>query len=92
MQQFYYGGDILTMEKEGEILEAVLVENGRIKSAGDFEKVKLLVKEDAQWINLEGKTLMPAFIDAHSHISTAIQMSQAADLSQMRSLKKFFLF
>ena len=29
------------MEKEGEILEAVLVENGRIKSAGDFEKVKL---------------------------------------------------
>lgn len=43
------------MEKEGEILEAVLVENGRIKSAGDFEKVKLLVKEDAQWINLEGK-------------------------------------
>ena len=25
------------MEKEGEILEAVLVENGRIKSAGDFE-------------------------------------------------------
>ena len=88
MQQFYYGGDILTMEKEGEILEAVLVENGRIKSAGDFEKVKLLVKEDAQWINLEGKTLMPAFIDAHSHISTAIQMSQAADLSQCESFEE----
>ena len=76
------------MEKEGEILEAVLVENGRIKSAGDFEKVKLLVKEDAQWINLEGKTLMPAFIDAHSHISTAIQMSQAADLSQCESFEE----
>ena len=38
MQQFYYGGDILTMEKEGEILEAVLVENGRIKSAGDLKR------------------------------------------------------
>ena len=46
MQQFYYGGDVLTMEKEGEILEAVLVENGRIKKAGDFEKVKAFVKED----------------------------------------------
>ena len=76
------------MEKEGEILEAVLVENGRIKKAGDFEKVKAFVKEDAQWINLKGKTLMPAFIDAHSHISTAIQMSQAADLSQCESFEE----
>ena len=32
------------MEKEGEILEAVLVENGRIKKAGDFEKVKAFGK------------------------------------------------
>lgn len=88
MQQFYYGGDILSMEKEGEILEAVLVENGRIKMAGDFEKVKAFVKEDDQWINLEGKTLMPAFIDAHSHISTTIQMSQAADLSQCESFEE----
>lgn len=85
MQQFYYGGDILTMEKEGEILEAVLVEEDRIKMAGDFEKVKTFLREDAQWINLQGKTLMPAFIDSHSHISTAIQMSQAADLSQCES-------
>lgn len=76
------------MEQEGEILEAVLVENGRIKKAGDFEKVKAFVQEDAQWINLRGKTLMPAFIDAHSHISTAIQMSQAADLSQCESFEE----
>lgn len=40
------------------------------------------VGKDTKVINLHGKTLLPGFIDAHSHFSlTAIQLNQGFDIS-----------
>lgn len=73
----YYGGTILTME-EDLYAEALLVEDGRIKAVGRFEDLKsLLPRTDGnssdrplvKLIDIKGHTLMPSFIDAHSHFS-----------------------
>ncbi len=66
-KQVYTGGKILTME-ENVFAESVLVENGKIKAVGSNQDVLSLAK-GAQLINLHGAVMIPAFIDAHSHIS-----------------------
>ncbi len=73
MQQVYYHGTILTMCDSILYVEALLVENGRILHAGSEESIRALCTPDAQWIDLQGHTLMPSFIDAHSHYTSVAQ-------------------
>lgn len=87
--KIYYGGEIVTMSAADAASEtypeAMAVAEGQIVSVGTLEEAKAAAGEDAECINLEGKTLLPSFIDGHSHISMAAQMSQAADLSDCES-------
>lgn len=67
-QIIYYNGDILTLE-DSLYTPAILFSDGKIKKTGTFEEVKAYANKDATLIDLSGKTLMPSFIDAHSHFS-----------------------
>ena len=65
----YFGGDILTMEGDTPIYaEAVAVKDGKILFVGDHETALAHRTEATEVINLEGKTFLPGFIDAHGHI------------------------
>lgn len=66
--QLYYNGDIITMEKDTYV-EAILVKNGIISKVGNYNDVITLSDADTELIDLNGKTLLPAFIDPHSHIT-----------------------
>ena len=68
MDQLYFNGDIITMENEEDAPEAVLVSDGIIKAVGSLEDLFALKADGCQARDLQGKTLMPAFIDGHSHI------------------------
>lgn len=85
MQVVYFGGTILTME-EGKYTEAVLVEDGWIKKTGKKEDIVSSLRQDALMINLEGKTMLPGFIDAHSHITA---LAQVMGLVQLENVKNF---
>lgn len=85
MQTIYYGGDILTMKDKTEMPEAVLVKDGKILFVGELSRAEVLSGKNVQKFNLEGKTLMPAFIDAHSHISVAALFSNAVILTSCTS-------
>ena len=64
MKTIYTNGTIITMdENQGN---ALVEENGRIISVGEYDD---LYQEDMLVIDLKGHTLMPSFIDAHSHLS-----------------------
>lgn len=84
METIYYNGTILTMEQENDTVEALAVCNGRIAGTGKKEELEREFP-NAEKYDLAGKTLMPSFIDAHSHISHVIQMIQKADLSECNS-------
>ena len=69
MRTLYYGGAIRTMEADG-LAEALLTENGVIAAVGSLERLRGRAKGAAE-IDLDGRALLPAFIDAHSHFSGA---------------------
>ena len=65
----YFGGDILTMAGEQpQYVEALAVRDGRIIATGRKADVVKAAGGQSQQIDLAGKTLLPGFIDAHSHI------------------------
>lgn len=72
-QDLYYNGTIITMEKPLPSVEAVLVEDGTIKAAGDMEGLLQIAEPGANRIDLMGHTMLPAFIDPHSHITALAQ-------------------
>lgn len=77
----YYGGPILTMEDDNPQVEAIAIKDGKIIFAGSKQNAKRFIGNNTNQINLENKTLMPGFIDAHGHITSRAGMSQAVDLS-----------
>jgi predicted amidohydrolase YtcJ len=75
----FVGGRVLTMEPGGPA-EVVIVEGDRIAAVGP--RSILASRPDAEVVDLEGRTLLPGFIDAHNHLSLAALQPRWADLSQ----------
>lgn len=80
----YYNGDILTMEPK-LYAQAVLVVDGRIHSVGTKLELQAIGGPGIEQFDLQGSTLMPAFIDTHSHITAFASTLAFADLSQATS-------
>ncbi|WP_284085011.1 amidohydrolase [Acinetobacter haemolyticus] len=69
-EKLFYGGPILTMEgMTPEYVEALLVKDGKIIFAGPKKQAESLMEAQAQYIDLNNRTLLPSFIDAHSHVN-----------------------
>lgn len=81
MQKLFYGGDIVTMVGETDMPEAVVVTDDKITCVGTMKEAERVLESDAVKVDLKGRTLMPSFIDPHSHISLYARFSSAADLS-----------
>jgi predicted amidohydrolase YtcJ len=60
--------DLHPKKKDPSVLEAILVKNGKISVMGSLADVEKHAAVDAEVIDLNGQTLMPAFNDAHIHI------------------------
>ncbi|MDD2959775.1 MAG: amidohydrolase [Lachnospiraceae bacterium] len=87
MQTIYYNGTIITMEPDHPIVQAVAAEDGRIRFAGKLEEAKARYPQ-AEGMDLEGHTMLPAFIDAHSHLSSAASSMLQAGLEECASLEE----
>jgi len=77
----YHNGAILTMEDAQKQVEAVAIKDGKILAIGNLSSVKHHQASTTSMVDLKGKSLLPGFIDAHSHISIGMRMIQQADLS-----------
>lgn len=89
MEKVFYNGKIITMccadaaEENRKATEAVLVRDGRIAAVGKL--CGLQVSPDAEYCDLNGKCLMPGFVDPHSHFLSNAQISTRADLTECTS-------
>jgi predicted amidohydrolase YtcJ len=63
----YFNGPILTMTDVAA--PAVAVQNGRIVMVDSPSAIKTQFGDKIRMIDLQGKTLMPGFFDAHSHVT-----------------------
>lgn len=67
MKKLFYNGNIFTSEWQKLYVQAMLVQNGVITWTGSDEEALLLKAKDVQCIDLQGRTVIPGFIDAHMH-------------------------
>ena len=88
MQKLYYGGDIITMREEGDAPEALLAADGKIVYVGELAEARKRCLPEAEEIDLKGRTLMPSFIDPHSHISMLAQYTDFANLGKCTSFEE----
>ncbi len=91
MEQLFYNGKIITMVEDRDCgdkpVEAVLVRGGRIAAVGGVKKLRQIAQKECIETDLEGKCLMPAFIDAHSHMVMNGHMALCADLTECTSFQ-----
>ncbi|MBQ9016076.1 MAG: amidohydrolase [Firmicutes bacterium] len=66
-KKVYYNGVVYTADADRRIVTAVVTEGDRILYAGDDEGAKAAGGADAELQDLEGKMLLPGFIDGHCH-------------------------
>lgn len=67
----YSGGDIITMQGDApQDAEALVVKDGIISFVGSLAEAKANAGESHEYKDLEGKTLLPGFIDGHAHFSS----------------------
>ncbi len=78
------GGPILTME-EGPAPEAVLTSEGRIAAVGSLSALEAIAPS-ADRRDLQGRCLLPAFVDSHSHITA---LAATLDLCQLGAAGSF---
>ena len=77
----YFGGDILTMQgHEAEYAEALAVSGEEIIFVGSKKGALGLSDENTKLIDLKGKTLLPGFVDPHSHVNGAGLQAMVANV------------
>ncbi len=62
-----YGGNIITMAANQPRADAIAISGGHITAVGSTEDVLALASPLTRKTDLGGKTVLPGFIDAHSH-------------------------
>lgn len=78
----YHGGSILTMEGNAPTyVDAIVVENGKIVFAGSAAKAMRKKRSNTRIQDLDGKTLLPGFIDSHSHFIDSLILTERVNVS-----------
>ncbi|AUX08357.1 putative TIM-barrel fold metal-dependent hydrolase [Halalkaliarchaeum desulfuricum] len=70
---------------DADTLEALAVRNGEIVRTGTTYDVEFLVGTHTDVVDLDGATVVPGFVDAHTHMTTTGRYLVHADLSDAES-------
>ncbi len=77
----YVGGDIVTVNDAQPTAEALAVKDGKIVAIGTRADLEKAHKGAAtRVVDLAGKTLMPGFLDAHSHYINSLLVANQCKL------------
>jgi predicted amidohydrolase YtcJ len=77
----YYGGDIITMEGDSaSYAESIVVKDGKIVFVGGKDEAMKAAGEGHRMVDLQGKTLLPGLLDAHSHYFNSLLVANQCKL------------
>ncbi len=68
MRQLFYNGKIHLMDQKRTVVEAMLVEKGRVTLSGSNIKMKAAAGPNCPSTDLNGATVVPGFNDSHLHL------------------------
>ena len=84
MKKIYFNGNIITVDQNETVAEAILIEDGKIKAVGNNDEI-LALDADAERVDLNNKTMLPGFIDPHGHIVPVAQTLMIVMLGDVTS-------
>ena len=64
----YTGGTIITINDDSPKAEAVAVKDGRILATGTLDDLSGYIGEATERFDLDGRTMIPGFVDSHGHV------------------------
>lgn len=67
----FYGGEILTMDNDQPFVEAMAILDNKIIAVGSNDLILDMQSTDTILVDIAGLTIMPGFVDAHSHLFNA---------------------
>lgn len=85
MKLAFTNGTIYTKLKPLEVAEAMVIENDKIIFTGNNDDA---IKLAEKVVNLNGKTVLPGFIDAHMHLDELGLYLNILDLRNTRSIEE----
>lgn len=85
----FINGKVYTVNDKQPLAEAVLIEGNKIKYVGTTEEVKKLIDASTEIIDLNGKLMLPGFIDDHVHFTSGGFYLQGIDLRPAKSTTEF---
>jgi len=78
--QVFINAKVLTMDQNNSVAEAIALKNNKIVAIGSSLEISKLITSQTQVNDLQGKTLIPGFIDAHGHFPGSGLFKVSADL------------
>lgn len=85
----FINGKVYTVNEQQPLAEAVFIEGNIIKFVGSTEEVKQLIDASTEVIDLQGKLMLPGFIDDHVHFTSGGFYLQGIDLRVAKSTTEF---
>ncbi|MFW9793986.1 MAG: amidohydrolase [Candidatus Thorarchaeota archaeon] len=83
-----FNGNIITMDPQKPTATALAVKSYKVLAVGNEDEIIDLVPDAKRVIDLGGKTVVPGFIDAHTHLTSAgiksahVQLDKAVSLGE----------
>jgi predicted amidohydrolase YtcJ len=81
---------VLTMDHHNTTADSLLIEGQRIAALGSFSEVSAYGGLGADVLDLNGKTVLPGFIDSHVHLIMTGVRHQQLQLQETRSFDEIF--
>ncbi|MGE7760346.1 amidohydrolase [Peribacillus sp. NPDC097895] len=64
----FINGEVITVDQKNSVAEAIAINGNRISAVGTNQEIKVLIGEETKVMDLQGKSILPGFIDSHIHL------------------------
>lgn len=79
-------GNIITMDADNSIVDAVACKDKKFLAVGSNEEVRAYIGKHTKIIDMEGKTVTPGFVDSHFHFYGGGRRARSVDLRYVRTM------
>jgi predicted amidohydrolase YtcJ len=80
------GGKIVTLDAKERVAEALAIRDGKISAIGTSAQIEKLAGPKTEVIRLEGKTVLPGFIESHCHSIGVARDSLHGEYAELHSI------
>lgn len=81
-------GNVITLANQQPRAEAIGIKGEKIVSVSSLKEIEASVDKATKFIDLTGKTILPGFIDTHTHALATGRSRLGVDLSSVSSISE----